>query len=124
MAHAVQEHRDPEGLISHLLGHLLFIAGLVFLLTHMKWKNMLGTGWKRFKCFFIIIISWNLLTFFSHLQDRFVSEENFIQNNKRITGFIANEPLDFLYYASKFDHLLLIPAFVCLAIALRKWGQQ
>lgn len=127
-AWAVQLHGGPEGLITHELGHLLFLFGMAFLLYRMGQpetrKLTRGSGWLAFKLSIWLIILWNVLAFYGHWHQELISPDKFVRTGGKISAFIISRPLDLLFYFSRLDHLLLLPAFLCLLLALRKWRQQ
>lgn len=125
---AVQQHAGLEGMVVHELGHLLFMAGMFFLLYRMDQpetrKMTRGSGWFEFKLFIWLIILWNALTFYGHWHQEIISPDKFVRVGGKITAFILSSPVDALFYGSRLDHLVLLPAFLCLLQALRKWRQQ
>ena len=94
------------------------------LLSHPKWRRVLGFGWFEFKLFLWLIILWNILTFYGHWHHELINPKQYITTDGRITGFIISGPLDALFYFSRLDHLILLPAFLCLMAALIKWREQ
>lgn len=118
---AVQQHGGAEGLISHQIGHLLFIAGMLFLLYRLKGSTSSGPGWPEFKFFIGLIILWNILTFYGHWHHELISPDRFVRMQGKVTGMTISSPSDFFYYLSRLDHLLLVPAFLFLLSALNKW---
>lgn len=124
-AWAVQSHSGAEeGLVIHQMGHVLFIGGLLFLLARLRRLTTSDYGGFEFKLFLCLIILWNALAFHEHWYQGTVSPDRFIRASGKITGFIISTPLDALYYFSRLDHLLLVPAFLCLMAALNKWRDQ
>lgn len=125
---AVQQHGGLEGLVAHQLGHLLFLTGMVFLLYRLRHPQtrplVEGRGWYAFRLFIWLIILWNLLTFYGHWHDEVISADKFVLVDGKRTALIINHPLDLLYYFSRLDHLILLPAFLCLLQALRRWRAQ
>ncbi|MHB8789910.1 MAG: hypothetical protein ACYDBT_08520 [Desulfobulbaceae bacterium] len=128
LAWALQQHGGPEGMIVHELGHLLFLFGMAFLLYRMGQpetrKLTRGSGWFEFKLSIWLIILWNVLTFYGHWHQELISPDKFVRTGGKISAFIITRPLDLFFYFSRLDHLLLLPAFLCLLLALRKWRQQ
>lgn len=128
LAWAVQQHGGPEGMIVHELGHLLFLFGMAFLLYRMGQsetrKLTRGSGWFEFKLSIWLIILWNILTFYGHWHQELISPDKFVRTGGKIAAFIISRPLDLFFYFSRLDNLLLLPAFLCLLLALRKWRQQ
>lgn len=118
---AVQQHGGAEGLISHQLGHLLFITGMLFLFIRLKGSSSRGPGWVEFKCFIAIVTLWNILTFYGHWHNELISPAKFVRSMGRVTGMTITSPSDVVFYLSRLDHLLLVPAFFFLLLALNKW---
>lgn len=123
-ARAVQHHGGAEGLAAHEIGHFLFIVGMFFLLYRLYRGHVSGPGWFEFRAFLWLIILWNVLAFCGHWQGAFMSADKFIRTDGRITAFIVSTPGDVFFYLSRLDHLLSLPAFVFLAVALLKWRKQ
>ena len=76
--YAVQQHGGAEGLVSHQVGHILFISGMTCLLYRVYHSRITGKGWLEFKSFLWLIILWNILTFSGHWMREIVNSENFI----------------------------------------------
>lgn len=120
-AWAVQTHGGAEGLVSHQLGHFLYTVGMAYLLVRIYRIRLQTSGWQEFKVFLWLIIIWNLVTFFGHWMDELVSPAKFVRSVSGISTFNAESLFDFVYYATRLDHLVLVPAFVFLLMALNKW---
>lgn len=122
-AWAVQAHGGAEGLISHQIGHLLFIIGMAFLLFRVHSGRLVGLGWREFKWFICLILLWNCLTFSGHWMRELVDTGKFLKTNSHIAGFQVTNTFDFIFYLTRLDHILLVPAFLFLFLALKRWGQ-
>lgn len=120
-AWAVQMHGGLEGLMAHQIGHLLFLSGMAYLLLRIHRRHRVEPGWFEFRFFLYCIILWNGLTFTGHWLDEVISPEQFEKIGGRIIAFHISSPSDFIFYLSQLDHLLLVPAFLFLLLALRKW---
>ena len=120
-AFAVQAHGGAEGLISHQVGHILFISGMIYLLYRVFSNRISGPGWFEFKGFLWLIIAWNVLTFTGHWMREFVNPERFTKHNSQIISFAITDLFDTVFYITRLDHLLLVPSFLFLLIALQKW---
>ncbi len=123
-AYAVQSHGGAEGLVSHQLGHLLFIFAMAVLLFRLNGSHLSTAGWHEFRGFLWIILFWNLLTFTGHWMHYYVEDECFIHHDTRIIAFDIHNLPDLLFYLTRLDHLLLVPAFFLLLFAIRKWGRD
>lgn len=121
---AVQAHGGAEGLVSHQIGHTLFIVGMGYLLFRLYYLQEKGPGWFEFKVFLWLIIGWNLLTFSGHWMHELVSPEKFIKSGGNVISFSVTNFSDAYFYFTRLDHLLLVPSFVFLLLALRKWRSQ
>ena len=121
-AWAVQAHGGAEGLLSHQIGHLLFATGMGYLLYRLRTMRQSGRGWPEFKTSIWLLIAWNVVTFTGHWMNEFITKEQFIKDQTTILSFsIANLP-DAIYYLTRLDHLILVPSFAFLLMALRKRG--
>ena len=118
---AVQQHGGAEGLVSHQVGHILFISGMGYLLYRVYHNRMTAPGWFEFKSFLWLIIFWNILTFSGHWMREIVSPEKFIKQGNHIIGYSVTGSFDTFFYLTRLDHLLLVPSFVFLLLALQKW---
>ena len=119
--YAVQQHGGAEGLVSHQVGHVLFISGMGYLLYRVYHNRITGSGWFEFKSFLWLIILWNILTFSGHWMREIVNPERFIRQGTQVTAFVITDSFDTFFYLTRLDHLLLVPSFVFLLLALQKW---
>jgi len=123
-AQAVQLHGGVEGLVVHQLGHFLFAGGMLFLLIIGRLNQWRGAGWDRFRCFLSLTVLWNVLTFTGHWLRHFVDDEKFVRVGGKVVGFHIDSAPDIVFYLASLDHLLLLPALLCLAVALRQWKKE
>lgn len=119
---AVQTHGGSEGLVAHQIGHVLFVVGMATILCMVITNRIHGPGWSSFKNFLFLILCWNLLTFTGHWLNELIDTENFINVLGQKSGFKIESSIDFLFYLSQLDHILLVPALVFLALALKEWS--
>ena len=120
-AAALQTHGAPEGIYVHQMAHVLFSGALAYLYWHTrKTQETSGRGWKYFQLFCLFLIAWNILAFTGHEAYEYLNEVDFLDRdtwNARLTY-----PLTFkkvLYYLTKMDHFLIVPALLALVISLR-----
>lgn len=123
-AMAVQGHGGAEGLVAHQLGHILFIIGISYLLFKVYLDRFRESGWFEFKAFLWLLIFWNFLTFTGHWMREFVDSGKFSRLDNHVVAMFIDDPWDALFYLTRLDHLLLVPAFIFLLFALRKWRMQ
>ena len=120
---AVQAHGGAEGLVSHQIGHILFIAGMGYLLFRIISTRIEGPGWFEFKLFLNTILLWNFLTFTGHWIHEGIDATKFISQNGITVGYKLTGFLDYYFYLTRLDHLALVPSFLFLLLALKKWSQ-
>lgn len=123
-AWGVQSHGGAEGLVSHEIGHIFFLGGLIFLLFKAYQAKIEGTGWAFFRIFLWLLVGWNIMTFSGHWMREFVDLSKFQEVEGVTTFFTATSFFDFVFYLTWLDHLLLVPAFCCLYLALRAWRRE
>jgi hypothetical protein len=120
-AWALQSHSAPEGLYVHQMAHLLFMGALAYLYWHTRRSQvLLSKGWKYLRLFCILLFCWNLLAFAGHEAFEQLSPTDFIDRNSWKEQIAA--PLSFvkvLYFITKMDHVLNVPALLALVISLR-----
>ncbi len=119
---AVQTHGGAEGLVSHQVGHFLFVIGMIYLLVRIHSMKLQGRGWIEFRLFLWLILFWNLITFSGHWINEYIDADKFNRINGAVASFKLESFVDVVYYLSRLDHLVLVPAFICLLLSLRKWG--
>lgn len=123
-AWAVQSHGGTEGLVAHQVGHLLFAGGMAYLLFRLQRIQIEKYDWFEFKMFLWLIIAWNIQTFSAHAMGESVDKAKFVFLNGELVAFSINDFADAWFYVSQLDHLLLVPSFVFLLLALRKWERR
>lgn len=121
---AVQIHAGAEGLVSHQIGHIFFLSGMSYLLCRLYQRQMKGLDWLEFKIFLWLIIFWNILTFSGHWMHESMPPEKFMKADGAIQSFSVTSLVDAYFYLTRLDHLLLVPSFLFLLLALRKWRVQ
>ncbi|MEN8199423.1 MAG: hypothetical protein ABFR63_05050 [Thermodesulfobacteriota bacterium] len=123
-AYAVQSHSGTEGLLTHQIGHFLFFTGMLVLLYRVKQNRLHKPGWPEFTRFLYIILFWNILTFSGHWLHEYIRPEQFVRHGHQTIGLQVDTASDLIFYLSRLDHLLLVPAIFMLFLAIRKWGQN
>ncbi|GAB6191314.1 hypothetical protein [Desulfocastanea catecholica] len=120
-AWALQAHGAPEGIYVHQMAHLLFMGALAYLYWHTRRSPVLvSKGWKYLQLFCILLFCWNVLTFVGHATFEHLLATDFIQRES--WGEQLAPPLSVtktLYFISKMDHFLYLPALIALVISLR-----
>jgi len=122
-AWALQSHVAPEGIYVHQLAHILFSAGLAYLYWHTrKTQAVTSKGWIFLQIFCVAMICWNLLAFTGHVAFEHLTLVDYAHKNTLEEYLVG--PITFvkgLYYVTKMDHFLMVPALLALVISLRSF---
>jgi hypothetical protein len=120
-AWALQSHSAPEGSYVHQMAHLLFMGALIYLYWHTRrTRELHSKGWKYLQIFCILFAAWNLLAFVGHEAFGHLTPDDFIDKSSWKEQIAA--PINFvkvLYFITKMDHLLYVPALLALVVSLR-----
>lgn len=119
-AWALQSHGGPEGLYVHQMAHVLFMTSLAYLHWHTRRTQDAGKGWKylRFSCF--MLFCWNGLAFTGHEAFDYLTTADFLDKNSWSEQLaLPITPVKALYYITKMDHFLMVPALLALVLSLR-----
>ncbi|MFV0439284.1 MAG: hypothetical protein ACK5PS_18035 [Desulfopila sp.] len=122
-AMALQTHAAPEGIYVHQMAHVLFTTALVYLFWHTRRTQAASSkGWHYFQLFCIFLIAWNILAFTGHWSYERLQEADFGMRGSLESQLLS--PLTFakiIYYISKMDHFLIVPALAALVAGLRQF---
>ncbi len=120
LAWAFQSHPAPEGLYAHQLAHVLFIVAMGILAYWLQVNNFVQQrGWRLIQISCILFVVWNLNTVFGHWVEERVAAEAVIGEPDWTQRIILDSAMTRLYYALKLDHLLSVPAMICLFLGIR-----
>ncbi len=122
-AWAVQSHGGSEGLVSHQIGHILFTIGMIILLIRQRNWRISGPGWQEFKIFLTLLILWNILAFSGHWMREVIAKTKMIKENGHVVAFKVESFFDVIFYLTRLDHLILVPAFCFMLLAFKRWDQ-
>jgi hypothetical protein len=121
---ATQGHGGIEGVYAHQIAHIFFLISMGVLIYWLRQRGLVReSGWRyiQYAAFFLIL--WNLDTILVHALDdqfRIIATERVGTWQIRITDSGNRPALKLLYYFAKLDHLLCVPAIVCLFVGLRR----
>jgi len=120
---ATQTHGQPEGLYVHQMAHLFFIISMGILEFWLRQRNLVQEpGWKYIQLAAVLFILWNLNAFCVHFLDEqihLLQVKPIDLWNMEISVDGGGKSLAMLYYILKLDHLLCVPAMLCLYLGLR-----
>ena len=125
---ATQGHAGIEGVWVHQFAHVFFFFSMGLLIFWLRQAGLVKEpGWRYIQYAAMFLILWNADAFLVH----FLDEQSFAVTVHTIDpwhiridaaggrGWVAS-----LYYLAKLDHLLCVPAMVCLMLGLRHMLQE
>jgi hypothetical protein len=120
---ATQGHGGAEGVWAHQFAHLFFLFSMVLLIYWLRQAGLVkAPGWRYIQYAALFFILWNLDTLLIHFLDEqihAVSVHNIGGWQIRIDAAGGRTWLAVVYYLGKMDHLLCVPAMICLLVGLR-----
>jgi lipid-A-disaccharide synthase-like uncharacterized protein len=120
VAWAFQSHPAPEGLYVHQLAHVFFIVAMGILAYWLQVNRFVQQrGWRLIQMSCILFILWNIDTFFGHWVEERVAADAVIGEPDWTQRIILDSSMTRLYYALKLDHLVSVPAIICLFLGIR-----
>lgn len=121
---ATQTHGGLEGLYVHQLAHMFFAFAMGLLIFWLrKWRLTISVGWRYIQYAAWFFIAWNVDTVASHWimeQSGLIDVEIIPPLQIRITPVEGWQWLSKIYYLTKLDHLLCVPALVFLFLGLKR----
>ncbi|WP_456386834.1 hypothetical protein [Desulfolithobacter sp.] len=125
-AFALQTHAAPEGLYAHQIGHVLYflaMAGLVYKIRNSQlWGN---AAWRRIALGGFLLGLWNTWAFVGHVVEALLPRNHFIGSVEHgHTAIRMVSSLDYLYWILRMDHLICVPALVCIYLGLRRMRRE
>jgi len=113
---ALQSHGPPEGLYVHQLAHFFFAAALLFLIWLIKYEGMVGLpGFRQIRWACGLFVLWNVVAFVGHWSEVLLVPQVFQGHQGELSQrLIMSRISAWVYYLTKLDHLILVPAFFLL----------
>jgi hypothetical protein len=120
---ALQVHGEPEGLYVHQMAHLHYIVALGYFYWDIRRTSFTGRGWRFLQMFCVLMACWNTLAFTGHLAGLYLDPQSLLQTDcylqtQLLSPFTLNK---YLYFITKLDHLIYVPALFCLFFGLRSF---
>lgn len=121
-ASALQSHGPPEGLFAHQLAHVFFALSMAILAYWLESHGFTrDRGWRLVQLSCVLFLFWNIAAFSGHFIEGRISPDLIVGqkgtwNQRLIAG---SETHALAYYFLKLDHLLCVPAILCLFLGLR-----
>jgi len=119
-ATAFQSHPAPEGLYVHQLAHWFFILAMVMLAYWLQVNSFTREkGWRLIQVSCILLILWNILAFTGHWVEEMIPNTVISGEPDWTQRIVVDSVWTGLYYAFKLDHLMQVPAVICLLLGIR-----
>lgn len=120
---ALQVHGEPEGVYVHQMAHLHYIFALGYFFWDIRRTSFTGRGWRYLQLFCILMTCWNIIAFLGHLAESYLDPQSLLQGDcylqvRLLSPFTLNK---YLYFITKLDHLIYVPALFFLFIGLRSF---
>jgi len=123
-AFATQGHGGIEGVYAHQIAHLFFVVSMGVLIYWLRDRQLVRTsGWRFIQYSALLFILWNLDAMLVHaLDDQFavVTVQRVGTWQIHIQDRFSSPAIQLLYYFAKLDHLLCVPALLCLYLGLKR----
>ncbi len=124
LALATQGHGGIEGVYAHQFAHIFFIMSLGVLIYWLRTRKLVQrSGWRFIQYSALFFILWNIDTITVHaLDDQFgiIQAQTIGVWQIQISDSVNSNMLKLFYYVIKLDHLLCVPALLCLYLGLRR----
>ncbi len=119
-AWALQSHGPPEGIYVHQMAHAFFFGSLLYLYRDLGRSASESRGWSYLKRFCLLMLAWNVVAFTGHTVATQLAPEHIAHAasyfHSRLLGPMNVTKV--LFYITRFDHLLVVPALFFLYIGL------
>jgi hypothetical protein len=117
---AFQAHPAPEGLYGHQIAHGLFILAMGILIYWLQVNDFVQQrGWRLIQMACILLMLWNLTAMLGHWVEERAPADAVIGESDWTQRIILDSAMMRLYYVLKLDHLVCVPALVCLCLGIR-----
>ena len=125
-AWALQAHGPPEGIYIHQIAHIFFLGSLLYLYRDLARSSEQERGWRYLRWFCLLMLCWNGVAFVGHAVTLHLAEEHFSEAGSFLHSRLLG-PMNVsktLFYITRFDHLLAVPALFFLYLGLRTLYSQ
>lgn len=120
---ATQGHAGIEGVLVHQLAHTFFLFAMGLLIYWLRQADLVKLpGWRYIQYAALFFILWNVETLLVHFLDEQILAVRINDLGGwriRIEAAGNRTWLATLYYLIKLDHLLCVPAMICLLVGLK-----
>ena len=121
---ATQTHGGLEGIFVHQFAHLFFAFSMGLLIFWLrKWGLVASAAWRSIQYAALFFIAWNLDAFLSHWlleQSGLITVSGVDAMQIHISTAGGDTWLALIFYLTKLDHLLCVPALIFLFLGLKR----
>ncbi len=121
---ATQAHGGIEGVVVHQMAHIVFVGAMALLIYWLRQHGLVvNKGWRQIQYAAVFFLLWNINAFIVHFLEEQVNILDMAQIGPwhlRLQAQPAFEWSAWLYYAVKLDHLICVPAMICLYVGLKR----
>lgn len=123
---ATQTHFAPEGLYVHQMAHIMFIVAMVYLVSCLILSGSIKErAWLNIAISATLFALWNIDTFVVHWVREYLRPELFEGSAQAWSQTLTvTEPVAWIFYLGKLDHLLCVPAIIFFLLGLRAFNRQ
>lgn len=120
---ATQGHAGIEGVWVHQFAHIFFLFSMMLLIYWLRQAGLVKVpGWRYIQYAALFFILWNADTLLVHFLDEQIQAVKVSSLGGwqiHVSAVGGRGWLAAVYYIAKLDHLLCVPAMVCLWLGLR-----
>ena len=120
---ATQGHAGIEGVWVHQFAHIFLLFSMMLKIYRLRQAGLVKMpAWRYIQYAALFFILWNVDTLLVHFLDeqiQAVRVENIADWQIRVVAAGGRTWLSALYYLTKLDHLLCVPAMIFLMLGLR-----
>ncbi len=120
-AWALQSHGAPEGLYVHQMAHMFVALAMAYWFWDIRRSSFAGKGWQYLQIFCVLMLAWNIVAFTGHAVAVSLDAGHFSTGTSYLRTRLEG-PMDLqkiVYYLTKFDHFVIVPALFFLFIGVR-----
>jgi hypothetical protein len=123
---ATQGHGAPEGLYIHQIAHIFFALSMAMLIYWLRRRRLIErSGWRYIQFCALFFIIWNFVAFTAHLLDEQIRAVHIQRvDSLHIRIQAVHWTVGVVYYITKLDHLVCVPALIFLYSGLKRLFQQ
>lgn len=124
---ALQVHEAPEGFVAHQLAHIFFAAALALMAYWLEANRFVQEkGWRLIQAACLLLLLWNVVAFCGHWVTEKIPPDLLVGERGTVSRrlLLGDSPRTVLYYYLGMDHLVCVPAILCLYLGIKTLYKQ